>query len=105
MRKLIIASLSLLPFSGWAGANPNLTEYFRAQLNALNGSVVESESSYSVVPNAVEEMWYMNQFSLRLRAPVGFDIDGFASFQVVPETEMIWQRANPDGWTNFRPAK
>lgn len=102
---LIIAFLCLQPFSVLAGANKNLTEYFVAQLNNLNGSVVESESSHGAAPTSMEEMWYMNQFSLRLRAPVGFDIEGFSSFQVVPETEMVWQRGNPEGWTNFRPAK
>lgn len=100
---LICSSLCFIPSVNWAIPNRKLSEYFQGQIQALNQSIVESEHSSKVTDGTAQEIWYINQFSLRLRAAIGFGIEGFATFQVVPETEMIFQRGNPDGWVNYKP--
>lgn len=106
MKKIFLVAcscLSLLPSFALAKSNRQLSEYFQEQIQALNRSIVESEDGATMMDSSASEMWHMNQFSLRLRASLGFGIEGFASFQIVPETEMIWQRASPDGWVNYKP--
>ncbi|MGZ3787750.1 MAG: hypothetical protein ACXVLQ_04465, partial [Bacteriovorax sp.] len=87
----------------FANANKELTNYFKDQINSLNQSVVATEATAPAVHPESDQMWYLNQFMLRLRAPLGFKIDGLASFSIIPEAEFVWQRANPEGWTNYKP--
>lgn len=88
------------PVVSQAKVNHKLSEYFQLQLSTLNQSVIESENS---AQSAALEQWFLDQFTLRIRAQVGFEVEGFATFQVVPEMELVWQRSNPEGWINFKP--
>ncbi|MGZ3774778.1 MAG: hypothetical protein ACXVCY_13215 [Pseudobdellovibrionaceae bacterium] len=99
--KITSIILFIFPSLTWAKSNARLVEYFQNQIETLNHSVMASESPASAPDNTVPEIWYVNTFALRLRAPIGFEIGGFTTFQVIPETELVWQRSNPDGWINY----
>lgn len=101
MKKFIALLLIFVaPVISQGKVNYKLSEYFQSQLFNLNQSVIHSETS--VRPAALEH-WYLDQFSLRIRAQVGFEVEGFLAFQVVPEMELIWQRSSPEGYATFKP--
>ena len=52
---------------------------------------------------AVEEQWWYRRFWLRVRPKFAFSVPGFAKLEIMPETELLWERALPDGWVVFKP--
>jgi hypothetical protein len=105
MKKLFLITIAIFQLSliAQAKSNGKLTQYFKEQIETLNQAVIESENSSLITDKDSNKMWYLNQFMLRLRAPIGFDIMGFLTFQVVPETEFVWQRGLPEGWSAYKP--
>ena len=100
--KIILISAFLISLNSMANSNIELTNYFKDQINLLNNSVVEAEVPTSPAKQEVDQMWYLNQFMIRLRAPVGFVVTGLTTFLIIPEVEFVWQRATPEGWTNYK---
>jgi hypothetical protein len=109
MRMMVMTALALA-----AGAEaratgiPELTRYLDAEIAALDGAVDDAERgsgelrASSLDPKA-DQHWYLRQFWIRLRAPVGFEIPGIAKVTVIPETELLWERPNPEGWVSYKP--
>ncbi|MGZ3769444.1 MAG: hypothetical protein ACXVCP_13045 [Bdellovibrio sp.] len=108
MKKWIFIILSVVQMAAQnalAKTDQKLVQYFQQQLSSLNEPFTGADEKDAVetVGTNQQELWYFNQFSLRLRASVGFQIEGFTSFLIVPETEFVWQKGNPEGWANYRP--
>ena len=50
----------------------------------------------------VEEMWRFQRFFLRLRPRVVLTA-GIAKISIIPDIEVYWERAMPEGWAFYRP--
>ena len=91
-----------------AHATPSaeLTNWLKHQIQSANQSMQEEESSGLMSTGRTasnDERMFLKNFLLRLRMQFGIAIPGFASFQVQPEAELIFQRQNPQGWENYKP--
>jgi len=85
---------------------PDLTRYLRDEIATLDAAVEDADRESDGSPRAEtanEEAWYFRNFWIRLRTPVAFEIPGIAKVQVIPETELLWERPNPSGWSSYKP--
>lgn len=101
-RQIIFLSTFFISSNLFAHSNVELTRYFKDQINSLNHAIIETAPTV-LGQTDVDQMLYLNQFLIKLRAPIAFKIIGLANFQIIPEAEFVWQRAAPKGWTNYLP--
>jgi len=68
---------------------PELTGFLREQIKTAHQSLREKPVGSTILTeNYVLRNWY-----LRLRAIVGIDVPWIASFQIVPEVELMFERS------------
>lgn len=116
MKKLILSSMVLLMISASGAQAQSVPELMRAledQIVTLDQAMseetpaespaVRSEVGTDAKAAASEEMYFLQNFFLRIRARWGFDVPGFVKFHVVPEIELLWQRTPPEGWGSYKP--
>jgi hypothetical protein len=108
---LITASALLLSTYGYqrAAASSNhqsLAAYFEMEVNTADNAVqaVANDSAILVVNNE-DDGYFFRRFWLRLRPRVERDIPGLASFAIIPEVELLWEKQTPEGWEIYKPAK
>jgi hypothetical protein len=91
MRRSTIGFLMMLP----------LSVILEEQVSTMNAAVLAEPVPASSMED--DEAWFLRRFWLRVRAKAGVEIPGFAKLQVIPETEMLWERTLPEGWKTFKP--
>ena len=83
---------------------PTIGEYFESEVNSLDQAVQSTPSSSTIItnPSAEEDGYFFRRFWLRLRPRVERDIPGLAGFSVIPEVELLWEKAPPEGWEIYK---
>ena len=84
---------------------PELSQYLEDQINTFNTAVGGTEANSTPVElkgEALEQFYFMN-FWLRIRPKVGFSVPGLVKVEIIPETEILWQREIPDRWDVYQP--
>ena len=81
-----------------------LKDYISKEINTLDQAVNTSSSESSVLGAEDEnEGYFFRRFWLRLRPRVERDIPIFASFSVVPEIQLLWEKQTPQNWEIYKP--
>jgi|GEM_PF-4649620 len=103
MKILLISLLALGSSIGQAAPIPDLVKFLHDEIGRADDAVHETAPASGVAANSVVDTWYFKNFWLRIRLPLGFKIPGALKITVIPEAELLWQRANPEGWSTYRP--
>lgn len=102
MKRLFVtlaAPLLMIPFSASADELPELTNFIRQEISKGGRAFAKSDAA----AGDLEEGFFFRRWLLRLQAQVGIDVPWIATFQIVPEVELVWERPFPDGWTAYKP--
>ena len=86
----------LFPCLAQADALPELTKQISRELKAH----VAASASPS---HGKIESWFFRNIYLRLQGSAGIRVPWIATFEIVPEVELVWQRPLPPGVINYRP--
>ena len=89
MKRLLIITTLILAPSGFAAPIPELVNFFEQE-------VVSLDEAMPVCKSGEAQAWYLRNFWLRIRGKYGFQIPEFATLQIIPEVEMLWQRDWPE---------
>lgn len=81
---------------------PDLVRFLDESVSTYDPAVSESTSTSELIEND-QESWYFRNFWLRLRPKFTIEVPWVAKFQVIPEVELLWQRALPEGYSNYKP--
>ncbi|MBI3556954.1 MAG: hypothetical protein HY074_11880 [Deltaproteobacteria bacterium] len=100
----IAAVLAMLGLSlaAQAAAVPELERFLDREVGRLDDAVAGSVSA-SEQPAASEEAWFLRNFFLRVKPRVTLAIPGLSKLEIIPEAEILWQRALPEGWAVYKP--
>jgi hypothetical protein len=84
----------------------DLARYLGSELSVSEESVGESLAANGAPEDntALEQVWYFKRLWLRARPRASFSVPGIAKLEVVPELELLFDRAYPDGWTSYKPS-
>ncbi len=94
----LIAGLML---SSFANAEETLSGFLSQEITSLDNAFNEVGAMDEA--HARNDDFFLRRFWLRLRPRAGLKVPGFATFEVVPEVEMLWEKETPDGWEIYRP--
>lgn len=97
--KTIVFSL-LISLSAPALA-ADLSTYLDQQLTMMEKGG-EKELPTPKLDSEKESTFFLKRFWLRIRPRAVFTLPGLVSIQVIPEVEMLWERATPAGWTGYK---
>lgn len=97
------ALVSVPVFPASAAELPDLTRHLSEILESTTAAVENSGAEGGAPLSESDERWFCRRFTLRLRPKASFAIPGFAKLEIVPEVEMVWQRALPTGWETYKP--
>jgi len=78
---------------------PGLTNFLRTEISKGAKALANGQSS-SV---ATGDEYYFRRWMIRLQALVGVEVPWIASFTIVPEVELIFDRPYPQGWSDYKP--
>ncbi|HEY8280364.1 MAG TPA: hypothetical protein VIH99_12120 [Bdellovibrionota bacterium] len=71
---------------------PGLTRFVSQEISTMSRAV-EGSSAGGEATEGPD--YFFKRFMVRVRASMGFDVPWIASFQVVPEVELVWYRSMP----------
>ncbi len=98
--KIILVGTSTIAINV-QGADLTLSDYVANEVTSLDSAFSElGELNESKEDN---EAYFFRRFWLRLRPKVGLKVPGFATFEVIPEVEMLWEKEAPEGWETYKP--
>jgi hypothetical protein len=86
-----------------------LAELVESEIVTVGQALEQQEAKMSAYGPAVgsgdkiEDGYYLRRFWLRVRPYADISIPGLAGFDVIPEVEMLWEKAPPQGWEIYRP--
>jgi hypothetical protein len=102
---LTAALLALLSgTSAHAESNEDLTRYLRDEIAQMQESVDQCTLDRAVESSDdPSENWFYRRFWIRVRAKAAFQVPGLAKLEIVPETELLWERELPEGWAAYKP--
>jgi hypothetical protein len=99
-----LAGALLIVGNARAESIPELTAFFQNQIAGADAALENSTPAGAQPANAsFDEDWYYRRFWMRVRAPVGITVPWIATFQIIPEVEMLWERDYPSGWSTYKP--
>jgi hypothetical protein len=93
----MIAMILLLPIRASADALPGLTRYLKTEI--ANSSLALA----SPAPAMAGDEFFFRRWLVRLQATFGIEVPWIATFQIIPEVELVWQRSYPQGWSDYKP--
>jgi len=114
-KKLKTLTLMSLLFCLGVSANSDDTKVIRQDLSsylsteissvdeAVRNELSQVESEQLQRQHSKDESYFLRRFWLRIRPRVGIDIPGLADFEIIPETELLWEKQAPEGWEIYRP--
>ena len=97
--RMLAIALALLPFSALADSYPALTSYLSTEI-AKGHQMMQYEEDEE---QSGTDAFLFRRFLIRLQAPVGFNIPWIATFEIVPEVELYWEKPFPEGWEEYKP--
>lgn len=112
-RNLILMSLflSLGAVAGLTEATASekdLATYLNQEITSMDDAVrnelgkTEAEQANQTTVPSVEESYFLRWFWQRVRPYVGISIPELATFQIIPEGELLWDKQAPEGWEIYR---
>lgn len=96
---IVVVLFALAPIRASADSLPELTSYLKQEI-ANSSHALHAPLESTADPS---DAFFFRRWFVRLQATVGIDVPWIASFQIVPEVELVWQRAYPEGWADYRP--
>lgn len=92
-----------------AEADARMVELFSRQVHEFEvglgqGDLRAEETQAQGYSDAPMNLAFRN-FYLRTRASFAFEIPSILKLAIVPETELVWQRPWPKGYTAYRPSR
>ncbi len=102
----IAAIMAILGFSAatHAASVPELERFLDQEVGRLDDAVASADSVRSTdLPEPGNEAWFLRNFFLRVKPRVTLAIPGLTKLEIIPEAEMLWQRALPEGWAVYKP--
>lgn len=101
MKKILVSMLLILSIrSSWANEK-TLTQFVSEEVATMDLAFTQMTANEN--PGSEDDAFIFRRFWLRLRPRVGLHVPGFATFDVIPEVEMLWEKDLPDGWETYRP--
>jgi hypothetical protein len=89
----------LISGSSQAESNPQLTEFIQSTIHSeLVHGPKEAQSTVVTTDD-----FFLRRILLRIQAIVGIDVPWIATFQILPEVEMVWQRPYAEGVSDYKP--
>ncbi len=88
---------AFFPLRSSADRLPELTNFIRSEIANANQAIPSPQGNL----NAPADGYYLHNLFLRLQILVGINIPWIASFQLVPEVELVFERPIPVGWTTY----
>jgi hypothetical protein len=101
MLKLILLalfSMMILSSKAHAADAQELSVYLDQELSLLESGGLQQLPA--TVP--LEDEFFFRRFWFRIRPKAIFSLPRLVKIQVVPEVELLWERALPDGWTGYK---
>jgi hypothetical protein len=91
----------LVPLQSQAAQDnlPGLTDFLRTEISK-SAKALKPGQRASV---ATGDEYYFRRWMIRLQALVGVEVPWIASFKIVPEVELIFERPYPQGWSEYKP--
>ena len=111
---LFVLVFGLLGKEIYAAPSKEFSEALIQELSAIeeamsDGSADENSEIGTVgiqeTQTPANEEWFLQNFLMRLRPNVAFEVPGLVRIQVGPELELIWQRSVPEGWSSYLPSR
>ena len=101
MKNILTVVLFVLSLqNSWANEK-TLTEFVSEEISSLDEAFAQLNTSEPI--DTADDTYMLRRFWLRLRPKAGLKVPGFATFEVIPEIEMLWEKELPDGWETYRP--
>lgn len=86
-----------------AGEKQSLSDFFEQEVYSLDQAVQEVPSDVALVTGETkDDGYFFRRFWLRLRPRVERDIPGLASFAIIPEVQLLWEKQTPEGWELYK---
>ncbi len=101
MKNILGMIIVILSVTVSQSAEKTLTEFVAEEIETLDDSFTQMSTAEN--QSEEDEAFMFRRFWLRLRPRAGLHVPGFATFDVVPEIEMLWERDLPNGWETYRP--
>ncbi len=86
---IFFLSSCLLMSPAYADELPELTRFLREKIETANQSLRHK----AVGPASLSDSYVLRYWYLRLQALIGVDVPWIASFQIVPEVELMFERS------------
>jgi hypothetical protein len=99
---LVVVILALASLGARADVLEDFSAQLREEITASDDAVAACGADRSD-DRAANDSWYYRRFWLRVRPKLVFSIPGFAKLEIMPETELLWDRALPSGWVAYAP--
>lgn len=96
---VFVALLSIVSLCASADSLPQLTQYLQSEIAHSSQALSKPVGGLA----SDQEEFFLRRWLVRLQASFGIEVPWIASFQIVPEVELVWQRPYPDGWTDYKP--
>ena len=74
-----------------------LTKFISESISGVNEAFAEKTFLEK------SEGWYFHVFMLKLKGKFGMAVPWIASFTIVPEIELVFQKPFPEGMTTYHP--
>jgi hypothetical protein len=100
MKAALLFLLAVSSIPAQAKGIPELTRLLKEETSTL---IREVDGAPETGTQVQGDSWYFRRMMIRVRPKASFEIPGFAKLEIIPETELIWQRELPDGWTGYKP--
>ncbi len=98
---ILAAFLVLAPLQSQATSDtlPGLTSFLRTEISK-SAKALQAGQRTSL---ATGDEYFFRRWFIRLQALVGVEVPWIASFTIVPEVELIFERPYPQGWSDYKP--
>lgn len=104
MKKITLSLITFVTFSTPSLAElPRLSEFLETRVTDINRTVqLAEEAVEGAESNGEDIFWFFRRFTFRLRPSVTLTA-GIAKIGIIPDIELLWERALPAGYVPYRP--
>ena len=94
----LLTFLFLAPYVAHADSFPALTSYLTSEIARGHQMMADSESE----PPTGNDAFILRRLLVRVQASVGIRVPWIATFEIVPEVELLWDKRYPAGWEHYK---
>jgi hypothetical protein len=98
MKKIVLVLILLISNNLLAAEFPGLKKYVNENIEAVKASLNEAATA-----DDSGEGWFFKDIYIRLQAKIGYEVPWIASFQIIPEVELVFLRPLPEGTVIYKP--